>query len=312
MLKGKNVKIVAIIYAILAALFYGFSSPLAKLLLDHISPYFLSSLLYFGAGLGMGLFVLLSKRQREIPLNKTYKKKDIKYIVLMIVLDIVAPILLMTGLLSTSASTASLLNNFEIVFTSLIAMIFFKEIIGKKMWISIFLIVIAGALLAFEDFTGFHVSLGAIFVLLASLSWGLENNCTRMLSHGNPLYVVILKGIGSGLGSFIIALSVNALYGQWYYLVLALVLGFFSYGMSLYFYISAQRHLGAARTSAYYAIAPFAGSIFSFLILKETLSFIFAVAFIIMSIGTYLAIRENNNLKLMVEENLGSQNDEKI
>lgn len=293
MFKGKSVKIIAIIYAILAALFYGFSSPLAKLLLEHISPYFLSSLLYFGAGIGMGIIVLLNKKQREVPLNKTYKKKDIKYIVLMIILDIIAPILLMTGLLSTTASTASLLNNFEIVFTAIIAMIFFKEIIGKKMWISIVLIVVAGALLTFEDFTGFTISIGAIFVLLASLAWGLENNCTRMLSHGNPLYVVILKGLGSGLGSFIIALSLNELGGAWYYLALALLLGFLSYGMSLYFYISAQRHLGAARTSAYYAIAPFAGSIFSFLILKDKLSIIFAVAFIVMSIGTYLAIKEN-------------------
>ena len=293
MFKGKSVKIIAIIYAILAALFYGISSHLDKVFLEHISPYFLSSLLYFGAGIGMGIIVLLNKKQREVPLNKTYKKKDIKYIVLMIILDIIAPILLMTGLLSTTASTASLLNNFEIVFTAIIAMIFFKEIIGKKMWISIVLIVVAGALLTFEDFTGFHISIGAIFVLLASLAWGLENNCTRMLSHGNPLYVVILKGLGSGLGSFIIALSLNELGGAWSYLVLALLLGFFSYGMSLYFYISAQRHLGAARTSAYYAIAPFAGSIFSFLILKDTLSIIFAIAFIIMSIGTYLAIKEN-------------------
>lgn len=293
MLKGTSVKIIAIVYAILAALFYGFSAPLSKLLLDYVSPYFLSSLLYFGAGIGMGLIVLLNKKQREVPLSKTYKKKDIKYIVLMIILDIIAPILLMTGLLSTTASTASLLNNFEIVFTAIIAMIFFKEVIGKKVWISIVLIVVAGALLTFEDFTGFTISIGAIFVLLASLAWGLENNCTRMLSHGNPLYVVILKGIGSGMGSFIIALSLNELYGQWYYLVLALLLGFFSYGMSLYFYISAQRHQGAARTSAYYAIAPFAGSIFSFLILKDTLSIIFAIAFIVMSFGTYLAIKEN-------------------
>jgi drug/metabolite transporter (DMT)-like permease len=301
MLKGRSVKIIAIVYAILAALFYGFSAPLSKLLLDHISPYFLSSLLYFGAGIGMGLIVLLNKKQREVPLSKTYKKKDIKYIVLMIILDIIAPILLMTGLLSTTASVASLLNNFEIVFTAIIAMIFFKEIIGKKMWISIVLIVVAGTLLTFEDFTGFTISIGAIFVLLASLAWGLENNCTRMLSHGNPLYVVILKGIGSGLGSFIIALSLNELYGQWYYLVLALLLGFFSYGMSLYFYISAQRYLGAARTSAYYAIAPFAGSIFSFLILKDTLSIIFAIAFIVMSIGTYLAIKENQQNQSAVE-----------
>ena len=297
MFKGRSVKYIAIVYAILAALFYGFSAPLSKVLLNFISPYLMSSLLYFGAGIGMLLIVLLSKRQRELPLSKTYGKKDIKYIVWMILLDIIAPILLMLGLLRTNASTTSLLNNFEIVFTAIIAMIFFKEVIGKKMWISIALIVVSGVLLSFEDFTGFHIAFVAILVLLASLSWGLENNCTRMLSHGNPLYVVILKGFGSGLGSFIIALSLNELSAIWYYVLLALLLGFFSFGMSLYFYISAQKTLGAARTSAYYATAPFAGAIFSFLFLKEAISIIFVIAFVVMAFGTYLAIRENNASK---------------
>jgi drug/metabolite transporter (DMT)-like permease len=295
MLKGKSVIYISIIYAILAALFYGFGAPISKILLDYISPYLMSSLLYFGAGIGMLLVILISKKQREDNIFKGFKKKDLKYIILMVLLDIIAPILLMIGLTKTNASTASLLNNFEIVFTGIIAMIFFKEIVGKKMWISIFFIVIAGALLTLEDFTGFHISVGALFVIGASLSWGLENNCTRMLSKGNPLHVVVIKGLGSGLGSLIIAISLNQFSAIWYYILFALILGFFSYGMSLYFYISAQRHLGAARTSAYYALAPFAGALFSFVILKETITLIFVIAFVIMSLGTYLAIKENNN-----------------
>ena len=293
MVNKKNTKVIAISYAILAAIFYGLGAPFSKGLLEHLSPYLLSSLLYFGAGIGMSLIVLFNKKQRAVPLSKSFGKKDIIYIVLMIILDIIAPILLMLGLLSTNASTASLLNNFEIVFTSLIAMIFFKEIIDKKMWIAVTLIVVSGMILTLEDFNTFHISLGAVLVLLASLAWGLENNCTRMLSHSNPLYVVIIKGLGSGLGSLIIALSLNEFSGVWYYILLALLLGFVAYGMSLYFYISAQRHLGASRTSAYYAIAPFAGAIFSFLLLNEALSIVFVVAFVIMSFGTYLAIREN-------------------
>lgn len=294
MLKRKNSVYLAISYAIFAALFYGFSAPLSKLLLNHLSPYLLSALLYFGAGFGMLLIVLSNKKQREVPLPQRFKKSDVKFIILMIILDIIAPIMLMFGLLQTNASTAALLNNFEIVFTAVIAMIFFKEIIGKKLWIAVSLIVISGILLAFEDFTGFQVSIGALFVLGASLSWGLENNCTRVLSKGNPLDVVILKGLGSGLGALIIALFLNEVTGTWYHILFGLILGFFSFGMSLYFYISAQRELGAARTSAYYATAPFAGAIFSFIILREGLTVIFAIAFIIMLIGTYLVIRENN------------------
>lgn len=293
MFKGKNIIYISIIYAMIAALFYGFSAPLSKLLLGELSPYLLSSLLYFGAGFGMLIVTLISKKSPSSTFMN-FDNHDAKYIILMIILDILAPILLMFGLLNTNASTASLLNNFEIVFTGIIAMIFFKEMIGKRMWLAISLIVIAGGLLSFENFTGFKLSLGALLVLAASLSWGLENNCTRMLSKKNPLHVVIIKGFGSGLGSLMIALFMGAANAEWLFIFLALLLGFFSYGMSLYFYITAQRHLGAARTSAYYAIAPFTGAIFSFVVLKESLSLIFIIAFVIMALGAYVAIKENH------------------
>jgi drug/metabolite transporter (DMT)-like permease len=301
----KNIRIVATIYAILASLFYGFGTPLSKLLLEKVSPYMMSSLLYFGAGLGMLLIVILNKKQREVPITKSFSKNDVKFIVLMIVLDILAPILLMLGLLRTNASTASLLNNFEIVFTAIVAMIFFKEIIGKKMWLSIAFIMVSGVLLTFNDTTGIHLSFGALMVLGASLCWGIENNCTRVLSKGNPLYVVILKGFGSGLGSMIIAMSLNQYNAPVLYIVLALLLGFFSYGLSLYYYISAQKHLGAARTSAFYALAPFVGAIFSFFILGENPNIIFIAAFFVMILGTVFAIKDNiehqNQLQTGVE-----------
>jgi len=294
MLKGKSITFVAVTYAIIAALFYGLSAPLSKLLLNELSPYTMSSLLYFGAGIGM-LCVIFIRRTKPKEVIQSFHSNDVKYIVLMIILDIVAPILLMFGLLNTTASTAALLNNFEIIFTGLIAMVFFKEHIGRKMWIAITIILLSGMILSFEDFSGFHVSIGALFVMAASLSWGLENNCTRMLSKNDPLYVVILKGLGSGTGALIIAITLNDFGGPWLYILFALLLGFFSYGLSLYFYISAQRHLGALRTSAYYSTAPFAGAIFSFLILSESLTYPFVIAFMLMALGTYLAIKENNN-----------------
>lgn len=282
---------ISIIFAILAALFYGISAPFAKVLLEEISPYFLSSLLYFGAGIGMMIVILVKKKSKN--LNTSFKKTDLVYIVSMIILDIIAPILLLVGLGMTQASTTSLLNNFEIVFTSLIAMIFFKEIIGRRMWIAIILIFIAGVILSIEDIETFSISTGSIFVILASLAWGLENNCTRMLSLRDPLKVVVIKGIGSGVGALIIAIILNAVNLNLLYILSALVLGFIAYGLSLFFYISAQRHLGAARTSAYYATAPFIGSLISIIFLKENSTIYFLVAFIIMIIGSILAIREN-------------------
>ncbi len=282
---------ISIVFAILAALFYGISAPFAKVILEEISPYFLSSLLYFGAGFGMMIVILVKKKSKD--LNTSFKKTDLVYIVSMIILDIIAPILLLVGLGMTQASTTSLLNNFEIVFTSFIAMIFFKEIIGRRMWIAIILIFIAGVILSIEDIETFSISTGSIFVILASLAWGLENNCTRMLSLRDPLKVVVIKGIGSGVGALIIAIILKAVNLNLLYILSALVLGFIAYGLSLFFYISAQRHLGAARTSAYYAAAPFIGSLISIIFLKENPTIFFLIAFIIMTIGAILAIREN-------------------
>lgn len=288
---------ISIVFAILAALFYGISAPFAKVLLEEISPYFLSSLLYFGAGIGM-MIVILIKKKRKNHNNTSFKRSDLVYIVSMIVLDIIAPILLLVGLEMTTASTTSLLNNFEIVFTSLIAMIFFKEIIGKRMWIAIILIFIAGVILSIDNIETLSISTGSIFVILASLAWGLENNCTRMLSLRDPLKVVVIKGIGSGVGALIIAIALNTVNFNIQYILLALALGFIAYGLSLFFYISAQRHLGAARTSAYYAAAPFIGSLISIIFLKESPTIFFLIAFIIMIVGALLAIRENRLKKV--------------
>jgi len=296
----------AIVSAVIAALFYGFSVPFSKLMLSQISVTMLSSSLYFGAGVGMLLFVLLQPSPRKQLHHINYHKKDLKYIILMILLDIIAPILLMTGLLQTTASTASLLNNFEIIFTAIIAFAFFKERIGKHMWVAILFIVGAGVLLSMGDVKDIHFSSGTIFILLACLSWGLENNCTRMLSKGNPIHVVIIKGIGAGIGAFLVSVVIQDTFASIPYYILGMILGFFTFGLSLYFYIRAQRDLGAARTSAYYSIAPFVGSLFSFVILGEKLTIFFGIAFVVMAFGSYLALIENRQTKQSIMDEVDS------
>ncbi len=286
----------AILFAILAAILYGFSSPLSKILLLNVSPILMASLLYFGAGIGM-LFVnfILSYFKKEHLKESKMTKNDFPYVIGMVLLDILAPILLMLGLTMTNASNVSLLNNFEIVATSMIAMFFFKETIGKRMGWAILFIVIAGVVLSFEDFTQFHFSIGSLLVICASICWGLENNLTRMLSLKNPLQIVVVKGLGSGFGSFVIALFLRQFTTEWVYLLYALLLGFVAYGMSLFFYIRAQRDLGATRTSTFYAAAPFVGVLLSVIILRESISFQFIFALIIMLFGTYLAVSEKHN-----------------
>lgn len=283
-----------IIYAILAALCYGISAPVSKMLLGELPPTMMAALLYLGAGLGMTAVNVFRKKEmksKEAPMTRA----QLPYIIAMILLDIAAPILLMVGLTMTTPATASLLNNFEIVATTVIALVFFKEAVGKRMWAAIGFITLASILLSVDDFGSLSFSTGSIFVLLASICWGIENNCTRMLSLKDPLQIVVIKGFGSGLGSLLIALAIGEKVTSIRYVLITLLLGFVAYGLSIYLYILAQRDLGASRTSAYYAFAPFIGVGLSFAFFMEKPSAMFLVALAIMIAGAFLAAYERHS-----------------
>lgn len=284
-----NQKLLAIFFAILAAGLYAINIPLSKLLLNHIDPTMMASYLYLGAGIGIGIFFLIVRKNNKEKIEKI-TKKDMPYVVGMIVLDILAPIFLMFGLLDSASSNASLLNNFEIVCTSMIALLLFKEAVSKRMWIAISLITTSSFFLSLEDITAFKFSWGAILVLLATLCWGLENNCTRNLSNKNTYHIVFLKGIFSGLGSLIVAIVLREQVAKVQHLVLALLLGFVSYGLSIFFYIKAQGIIGASKTSAYYAVAPFIGTFLSFIIFKETPNWAYFAGVLIMILGTVIVV----------------------
>jgi drug/metabolite transporter (DMT)-like permease len=280
-------KMAAILYAVLAALFYAINMPASKLLLQSVDPAFMASFLYFGAGIGIGIVYLLGIHRR-INDEEKLSGKDLPYTIGMIALDIAAPIFLMIGLTSATSANASLLNNFEIVATSLIALFVFKEVVSLRLWSAILLITLSSMLLSFEDMSSLNFSYGSLFILAAAVCWGFENNCTRKISSKSTYAIVMLKGIFSGLGSFIIALASGKQFPQFQYLAYALLLGFIAYGLSIFLYIKAQKELGAAKTSAYYAIAPFAGALLSFVILNEAITDNYIVALIIMIAGSAL------------------------
>lgn len=282
--------ILAIFFAILASLLYAISIPFSKLLLKDVSPTMLASYLYLGAGIGIGTVYLISRNKKDKESYEKITKKDLKYVIGMIVLDIFAPILLMFGLMDSASSNASLLNNFEIVCTTLIALFVFKEVVSKKMWIAIALISLSSFILSINDISEFTFSWGAILVLLATCCWGLENNCTKNLSNKNTYQVVFLKGIFSGLGSLIVALCLKEEFSSLLYISLAMVLGFVAYGLSIFFYIKAQAIIGAAKTSAYYAISPFIGTFLSFILLKEKIQITYFIGLLVMIIGTIIVV----------------------
>ena len=307
----KSGKSMAVIMALLAATFYAINIPFSKILLEKVTPTFMASFLYLGAGIGVGIMYLLnSKKEKKI---EKLSKTDLPYTVGMIVLDILAPIFLMIGINIGSASNASLLGNFEIVATTLIAILIFKEVVTSRLWIAIGFITFSSIVLSFEGSGSFKFSVGSLFVILATCCWGLENNCTRMISDKSTYEIVILKGIFSGTGSFIIAIILGENILGIKYIFISMLLGFVAYGLSIFLYIRAQRELGTAKTSAYYAIAPFIGTFLSFAVDGDRLSEVYFIGLIFMIIGSVIVVYDtmlknhiHNHIHTIVHTHNGS------
>ena len=293
-MKTKNI---ATFYAVLAAALYAINIPLSKLLLNYAQPTMMAAFLYLGAGIGLFVYSLIEKAFGKQVKREPLTKKELPYTIAMVVLDIAAPILLMFGISSTNSANVSLLNNFEIVATSIIALVVFKEVISKKLWFAIALVTVASAILSFEGSESFTFNSGSLFVLGACFCWGLENNCTKMISNKSSVEIVIIKGTFSGLGSLLCAFIVCENLPAIYWILCILLLGFVAYGLSIHFYIMAQKNLGAAKTSAYYSVAPFLGVVFSFLFLSERPGIQFYTALVIMIISTYLMVKDTISLQ---------------
>ena len=284
----------ATLFAILAAALYAINIPLSKILLAHVEPTMMAAFLYLGAGLGLLLYGLLSPGgEKAEPLTR----KELPYTLGMILLDIAAPILLMLGLKHTNSANASLLNNFEIVATSLIAFFVFREAMSRRLALAVILVTFASIALSFEGAGSFRFNFGSLLVLGAACCWGLENNCTRMLSSKSSVQITTIKGIFSGLGSLAVALIIGEGIPGLRWILAVLLLGFVAYGLSINFYIKAQKDLGAAKTSAYYSIAPFLGVSFGMLLLKERPGIQFYIGLAIMIAATVLMVRDTIGLQ---------------
>lgn len=288
---------ISVLFAVLAAALYAINVPLSKILLDYVEPTMMAAFLYLGAGIGLIIYSFICKIAGKESIKNPLTIKEMPYTIAMVVLDIAAPILLMYGILNTTSANVSLLNNFEIVATSLIALVFFKEIISKRLWISIILVTIASIILGYEGTDSFIFNKGSFFVLGACICWGVENNCTKMLSSKSSVEIVAIKGCFSGFGSLIIAFIARENLPGFKWLLAILILGFVAYGLSINFYILAQKELGAAKTSAFYSIAPFLGVAFSLLLLGERPDIQFYAALLIMIISTIFMVKDTVTLQ---------------
>ena len=293
-------KVKAVLYAIAAAVFYALNVPCSKLLLERIAPTYMAAFLYLGAGAGVGIMYLFHHKH-EAPTERL-EKKDLPYTVGMVLLDIIAPILLMLGVKLGTSANASLLGNFEIAATTLIALFIFKEKISRNLWAAIGLITLSSIILSFGGEDSFTFSVGSLLVLGATACWGLENNCTRSISNKSTYQIVTIKGFGSGTGSLIVAVIIGEKLPEIKYILPAVILGFVAYGLSIFTYIRAQKTLGAAKTSAFYAIAPFIGAMLSFIFLCESLTITYMIAFGIMVLGTVFVVSDTLSTNDSIKE----------
>lgn len=284
----------ATLLAILAAALYAINIPLSKILLQTVEPTMMAAFLYLGAGLGLWIFGLITGDQEK---TEPLTRAELPYTLGMVVLDIAAPILLMLGLQRCGSANASLLNNFEIVATSLIAFFVFREQLSRRLSLAVALVTLASIILSFEGRGAFRFDTGSALVLGAACCWGLENNCTRMLSNKSSVQITTIKGFFSGLGSLIVALVLGEKLPGLGFIGAVLLLGFVAYGLSINFYIRAQASLGAAKTSAWYSIAPFLGVFFGMVFLGERPGVRFYLGLAVMIAATVLMVRDTIELQ---------------
>ena len=279
--------------ALASAVLFGGSIPLAKLLLGQIEPWLLAGLLYLGSGLILSVLLILRRLTNSIPAEASLQKPDLLWLAgATLAGGIVAPVLLLIGLTETEASTASLLLNLEALATMGLAWIVYRENVDRRLLIGAAAILTGSILLSWNG--GGRIGWGAFAILAACLAWGIDNNLTRKISAADPIQITAIKGSVAGIVNVVIALMVGAKLPSLALLASAGIIGFFGYGLSIVLFVIALRHLGTARTSAYFSTAPFVGAILSVVIFAEPITIKLIGAAILMGIGVWLHVSERH------------------
>jgi len=278
-----------------AAILFGASAPLAKLLLEGAAPQLLAGLFYLGSGIGLGVVWLRVRQSAEVARERSLTRHDLPWLAGAIGFGgALAPLLLMTGLARTPASATSLLLNLEGVFTALLAWFVFKENFDRRIALGMLAIVAGGAALSWEGRLSWGGMAGPLAVAAACLCWAIDNNLTQKVSAGDPVQTAMLKGMVAGGINTTIAVFLGASWPSAPRVMAALFVGFLSYGVSLVLFVISLRQLGTARTGAYFSTAPFVGAVLSLVIFREQPTMVFIVAAGLMAIGVWLHVSERH------------------
>ena len=279
-----------VLAALAAALLFGAGAPAAKLLLGSTSPWLLAGLLYLGSGIGIAL-ARQFRRTEAVGLARG----EFKWLAIAVATGgVIAPVLLMVGLSRMPASAVSLLLNAEGVFTALLAWFVFHENFDRRIALGMALIVIGALVLSWPEDITFGSALPALAVLGACFSWGIDNNLTRKIALADATFIAMIKGIAAGVVNVAIAWTLGATFPSFQIVAAACAVGFLSFGASLVLFVVALRHLGAARTGAYFSIAPFAGAMISFVLLGEAVTLTLVLAGLLMGAGVWLHLTETH------------------
>ncbi|HJQ20269.1 MAG TPA: EamA family transporter [Gemmatimonadaceae bacterium] len=281
-------------FALGSAVLFGASAPAAKALLDAVSPQLLAGLLYLGSGLGLGIVRLLQTRTAR-KVEGSLSRSDLPWFGAAIVSGgVVGPVLLMIGLIHTPASSASLLLNLEAVFTAALAWIVFHENVDRRIALGMLSIVIGGVLLGWQGGAAWAGTVGPLAIASACLCWAIDNNLTQKVAASDAVQIAMLKGLCAGAVNTLIALLLGATFPIVARVVMALLLGFVSYGLSLVLFVLGLRHLGTARTGAYFSLAPFVGAAVSLVVFAERPAAMFWIAAALMALGLWLHVSERH------------------
>jgi len=282
-------------FALASALLFGASTPFAKLLLGNgLSPWLLAGLLYLGSGLGLGLVHLARRLSGKVSTEASLTRAELPWLALVVISGgIAAPLLLMIGLVSTPASSASLLLNLEGLATMAIAWVFFRENVDRRLLLGAAAI-LAGALLLSWQGGPAGFGMGTLAIAGACCCWGIDNNLTRRLSAADPLQIALIKGLVAGSVNLTLAMLLGARLPGPVGLAGAAVIGFLGYGVSLVLFVLGLRFLGAARTGAYFSTAPFVGALLSVVMFGEPLTLRLGAAGLLMAVGLYLHLAETH------------------
>ena len=284
-----------VMYAIVAAVLFGASTPFAKELLSSIDPVLLAGLLYAGSGIGLGAWLLLRRLTRARAVEAALQDRDLPWLAGAVVFGgILGPMLLMLGLRNTPASSASLLLNLESVLTAVLAWTVFRENVDRRVFLGMVAIVAGGVVLSWQQQAAAGVPWGALAIVGACLCWAIDNNLTRVVSAGDPIHIAAIKGGAAGAVNIGIALSLGSHIPAARDALVAGAIGLAGYGVSLVCFVLALRHLGTARTGAYFSTAPFVGAALSLLLFAERPGLAFWIAGVLMAIGIWLHLSERH------------------